>query len=177
MQRPQDAIPHAGDVDAVQQAGADSHPYGSGDHLVVFALAVFHVNGLLMRNGESLAGVAGQSSARWQILGRASHRPRTVAQMARELGLARQSVQAVADALEATGLVAYADNPTDRRARLVTITAHGSDVLARIEAANAAWARRVAPQLSLQEVELATSLLHRIGSVIEHDLDEWKERK
>lgn len=165
MERRAEGAEHTGDVGAEHDS-----PYGPDDRLAAFALAVFHVNGILMRNGGRIAGVAGQTSARWQVLGRAGHRPRTVAQMARELGLARQSVQGVADALEEAGMVAYVDNPTDRRARLVSITDRGAHVLGEIESANAAWARRLAPHLAATDLEQATGLLHRIGSAIERDL-------
>ena len=53
----------------------------------------------------------------------------TVAETARTLGLARQSVQRVADLLEADGLVRYVDNPRHRRARLIRLTDEGRAVL------------------------------------------------
>ncbi|MGN8024664.1 MarR family winged helix-turn-helix transcriptional regulator [Microbacterium sp. 22242] len=154
---------------------SDQHPYGPDQRLAVFALEVFRVNGLLARSGERIAAVAGQSAARWQVLGRAHFQPRTVARIARELGLARQSVQTVANALRDDGLIAYLDNPADRRARLVTTTPWGAAVLARIETANETWASRVMPWLSAEDLEQATVLLERIGSAIERDLDVGEE--
>ena len=46
-----------------------------------FAMAVFAVNGLLIQAGESISRPLGQSSARWQVLGRV-YRPQTVAAIA-----------------------------------------------------------------------------------------------
>jgi DNA-binding MarR family transcriptional regulator len=140
------------------------------DALWNLSLAVFRVNGLLMRNGERLTAPSGQSSARWQILGRADHAPRTVAHMARELGLARQSVQRVADALEADGLVAYVDNPADRRARLVSITPAGARALGDIVERYSAWAERMAGMLDAADLASAAGSLARVGDRIEADL-------
>src|SRR5690348_1847867 len=69
------------------------------DPLSRFALSIFWINGLLMRNGDRLTRSIGQSSARWQVLGRVGDQPQTVAQIARNMGHARQSVQRVANVL------------------------------------------------------------------------------
>jgi DNA-binding MarR family transcriptional regulator len=143
---------------------------GKQDELWALSLAVFRVNGLLMRNGERLTAPSGQSSARWQILGRADDSPRTVAQMARELGLARQSVQRVADALEADGLVAYIDNPSDRRARLVAITPAGVEALADIVDRYRRWSQEIALRLDADDLAVARAALDRVGDCIEADL-------
>src|SRR5215207_9086901 len=104
------------------------------DPLSRFSLSVFRVNGLLMRDGDSITRSIGQSSARWQVLGRVGYQPQTVAHMAREMGHARQSVQRVADVLANEGLVIYKENPADRRAQLLELTPHGAQVLAAIYA-------------------------------------------
>lgn len=140
------------------------------DALWNLSLAVFRVNGLLMRNGERLTAPSEQSSARWQVLGRADDGPRTVARMAREMGLARQSVQRVADALSDEGLVSYVDNPADRRARLVEITPAGARVLADIVDRYRAWAERMAQTLDDGDLRSAADALARVGDAIEADL-------
>jgi len=145
------------------------------DALWNLSLEIFRINGLLMRNGERLTAPSGQSSARWQVLGRADDSPRTVAQMARELGLARQSVQRVADALEADGLVEYVDNPADRRARLVAITPVGARALADIVDRYREWAGRMAGALDADDLTTAAGALVRIGDRIEADLSEGRQ--
>jgi DNA-binding MarR family transcriptional regulator len=57
----------------------------------------------------------------------------TVAEIARRLRLARQSVQRVADLLAGEGLCSYEDNPRHRRAKLLGLTPKGRKTLARIE--------------------------------------------
>src|SRR6266545_2667657 len=92
----------------------------AGNALTELVLEVFRVNGRLLAAGDRMARPAGQTSARWQVLGAVDREPRTVSQIARMMGLTRQSVQRTADRLHAEGLVAHTDNPAHRRARLVT---------------------------------------------------------
>src|SRR5258705_645502 len=95
------------------------------------ALSIFKLNGLIMRAGEGITRPIGQSSARWQVLGRAFE-PQTVADMARDIGHARQGVQRIADVLAEEGLIAYKDHPTDRRTKLLELTPQGQEVLKSI---------------------------------------------
>ncbi|GAA5154876.1 helix-turn-helix domain-containing GNAT family N-acetyltransferase [Nocardioides marinquilinus] len=61
--------------------------------------------------------------------------------------------------LEADGLVAVAPDPRDRRARLVTLTASGRDLLARLEERSDDAARRlVVPLTERQRTRLAEAL-------------------
>lgn len=112
----------------------------AGDALSAVAIRVLRLGGLLTAAGDRLAGPAGQTSARWQVLAAAEHAPGTVAQIARALGLARQSVQRVADLLTSEGLAHYADNPDHLRAKLLRLTPAGQSVLATIQKAQRAWA-------------------------------------
>ncbi len=64
--------------------------------------------GLLTAAGDVLARPAGQTSARWQVLAAVEDAPATVADVARALGLARQSVQREADLRRAGAVLARA---------------------------------------------------------------------
>ena len=133
-------------------------------------MTIFWINGLLMRNGEEITRTLGLSSAKWQVLGRAGDGPQTVARMARDMGLARQSVQRVADVLEKQKLVAYGDNPSDRRAQLVELTRQGKQVLAAIYKRNQEWSRQIALKLDLQRLAKVTDELERTGRILEEEL-------
>jgi DNA-binding MarR family transcriptional regulator len=122
------------------EAPADGVRTPAGDAFSGLVVRVFRLSGLLAADGDRLARPAGQTTARWQLLAMVEDEPRTVAEAARTLGLARQSVQRVADALETGGLVAFVDNPRHRRARLVTLTPAGRAVLDAIQAAQRPWA-------------------------------------
>lgn len=142
------------------------------DPLSKFSLSVFAINGLLLRSGERVTRPLGQSSARWQVLGRAGYRPQTVAQMAHDMGHARQSVQRIADALAEEGLVAYRDNPADKRARLVTLTGQGETVLAAIYARDQEWSRGLLAKLDPEQLATVADALDSIGSLLEAYMDQ-----
>jgi DNA-binding MarR family transcriptional regulator len=137
------------------------------DPLSRFALSIFKVYGLLMQNGDRMTRSIGQSSARWQVLGRAGYQPQTVAQMARDMGHARQSVQRVADVLAREGLVVYKDNPTDRRAKLVELTPQGIEVLMAIYALNEKWSQHIMAKLDPEQLTQIADALENIGDMLE----------
>ncbi len=129
----------------------------AAEALTELMLEVFRVNGDLLAEGNRLTGGVGQSSARWQVLG-AIRAPQSVAAIARQRGLARQSVQRTADLLAADGLVEYADNPAHRRAKLVRLTALGREVLDEITRAQVAWANGLARAVPFGEADIRHAL-------------------
>jgi DNA-binding MarR family transcriptional regulator len=112
--------------------------------------------------GEALAKPAGQTLARWLVLEAVDGAPATVAQIARGLHLARQSVQRLADLLVRDGLAAYEDNPAHRRAKLLRITPHGRRALRTIQTAQAAWADALGAKIGEEELRQASILLDRV---------------
>jgi DNA-binding MarR family transcriptional regulator len=148
---------------AVNDSGADSGVRTpAGDAFSDLVTRLFRLNGLLAADGDALARPAGQTSARWQVLAMVEETPATVAQIARTLGLARQSVQRVADVLEAAGLVHYEDNPRHRRARLVILTNEGRTALTAIQAAQRPWANDIGSEVGERDLRRATALLDRV---------------
>ncbi len=129
----------------------------AAEALTALMLEVFRVNGDLLSEGNRLTRSLGQTSARWQVLG-AIRTPQTVAAVARERGLARQSVQRTADLLAADGLVEYVDNPAHRRAKLVRLTAFGAEVLEEITRAQTAWANSLARAMPNDEEDIRQAL-------------------
>jgi DNA-binding MarR family transcriptional regulator len=133
----------------------------AGDAFSMLAILVIRLHGLVTAEGDALARPAGQTSARWQVLAGAEGGPTTVATIARRLGLARQSVQRVADVLETEGLVAYEDNPRHRRAKLLTLTERGGATLAAIQAAQRTWANALGKELGEADLRRANVVLER----------------
>jgi DNA-binding MarR family transcriptional regulator len=90
-------------------------------------LTVFRLNSELVAAGDRMTKDLRLSSARWQILGQIAHgnETLTVSQIARNMGLQRQTVQPQVDALAKDGLLEFADNPNHRRAKLIRMTATG----------------------------------------------------
>src|SRR5215831_12004560 len=84
-------------------------------------LSTFRANGLLLATGDVVAGAEGLTAARWQVLGAIAlaDRPLTVPQIARRMGLTRQSVHATVRHLVEEGSVELAPNADHRRSQLV----------------------------------------------------------
>jgi len=139
------------------------------DPLSRFSLSIFRLNGLLMWNGDRITGSIGQSSARWQVLGRLGDQPQTVAQMAREMGHARQSVQRLADVLAKEGLVVYKDNPADQRTRLLELTPQGAEILAEIYAKSEEWSRHMMTKLDARQLAELADALDKVAHILETD--------
>jgi DNA-binding MarR family transcriptional regulator len=140
------------------------------DPLSRFSMSIFDMNGLLMRSGDMVTRPLGQSSARWQVLGRVGYKPHTVSQMARDMGHARQSVQRVADVLAEEGLVVYRDNPGDRRAKLLELTGRGAKVLDSIYARDKAWSRNIMKKLDPDRLSALADALDAIAKIFETEL-------
>jgi DNA-binding MarR family transcriptional regulator len=140
----------------------------AGTALTDLVLEVFRLNGRLLAAGDRLTRPAGQTSARWQVLGAIDPEPRTVSQIARVMGLTRQSVQRTADRLQAEGLVSYVDNPAHRRAKLVALTTRGRTVLDEITRRQIVWANNVGARLGEADVRRAVRVVHAFRALLEH---------
>jgi len=138
----------------------------AGDAFSQVAVRFLRLAGLLTAAGDQLAAPAGQSSARWQVLAVAENGPATVAQIARMLGLARQSVQRVADLLADDGLAAFRANPEHQRAMLFELTARGRSVLAAIQRAQRGWADQLGAAVGEADLRRAAAVLDRIAAAL-----------
>lgn len=139
--------------------GSNSGRTPAGDAFSRFAFQVLRLSALLTTAGDELSRPAGQTSARWQVLAVIEHGPAPVAQVARVLGLARQSVQRIADVLVAEGLAAYEDNPEHRRAKLLRLTDPGRSALTMIQAAQRSWADAIGAGLGEERLHAASEVL------------------
>jgi DNA-binding MarR family transcriptional regulator len=138
----------------------------AGDAFSWLAFQILKLSGVLSAAGDELARPAGQTSARWQVLAAVEEAPRPVAQIARALSLARQSVQRVADVLVEERLAAYEDNPEHQRAKLLRLSPRGRATLATIQAHQRGWANAVGAELSEAELRRASALLDRLLAVV-----------
>jgi DNA-binding MarR family transcriptional regulator len=134
----------------------------AGDAFTALLLQVIRLNGRFTAAGEALAKPAGQTLARWLVLEAIQDAPVTVAQIARTMRVARQSVQRLADVLVGDGFAAYEDNPAHRRARLLRLTPAGRDALHTIQAAQRRWADAVGAELGEAELKEASIFLDRV---------------
>ncbi len=133
-------------------------------------LETFRLNGRLLAAGDRLTGDLGLSSARWQVIGAIAVSPLPVAQIARNMGLTRQAVQRIANILAEDGLVAFAENPDHRRAKLVGLTDKGRSVLEEIDRRQAAWVNELADGSTRKSIEDALTVLREVRGRLESNL-------
>jgi DNA-binding MarR family transcriptional regulator len=142
-----------------------------GEAATEVVLLTFRTNGLLLAVGDLIAGEEGLTSARWQVLGAIalSERPLTVPQVARRMGLTRQSVHATVKRLVSDGLVELAPNADHRRSQIVSLTEHGKAKYAALDKRQAAWVNRLAAGLSRSELETTARVLDELSLRLETD--------
>ncbi len=135
-----------------------------GAALTELILETFRLNGQLLEAGDRLTAPLELTSARWQVLGAIDYegRPITVAQIGRRMGLSRQAVQRIINALEAQGFVRFTDNPDHKRAKLVELTPRCVQTIEKLEAVQTLWANALAGDLSEAAIKRTTNLLGKI---------------
>ncbi|MFT4185019.1 MAG: MarR family transcriptional regulator [Rhizobium sp.] len=131
------------------------------DELGRLILEVFRLNGRLLARGDEIVGPIGLTSARWQVLGALarSKTGRTVAQIAREAGVARQGVQRIVNELVRDGLVSFRDNPHHRKAQLVVLTDKGGDAYGAADRLRRDWIGALAAGFQSADIARAVEVL------------------
>ncbi|MGE0746361.1 MAG: MarR family winged helix-turn-helix transcriptional regulator [Rhodospirillales bacterium] len=125
-------------------------------------LEVFRLNGRLLTAGDRLVKGINLTSAHWQVMGAIRNDKATVSDIARAMGLQRQSVQRTVNVLCSEGLVSLVENPNHRRAKLVVMTPKGWATIRKANELRIAWARKTSEGISAAELELACEVLRRI---------------
>lgn len=135
-------------------------------------IRTFRLNGLFLAMGELMARPAGLTSARWQVLGAILREPLSVSAIARAMGLTRQSVQRLADALVSDGMAEYLLNPRHRRAKLLSPTERGLAAIDVIRPLQHHFADHVTAEIDAEELRRAVATMDRIIARIE--LEPWE---
>lgn len=130
------------------------------------ALTTFRLNGQVLALAEELARPVGLTAARWQVLGAVLSEPLPVSAIAREMGMARQSVQRIADILVDSGLAEYVDNPAHRRAKLLALTDEGLAAVRRIDPAHAQAAQALVATLGVDRATEIVQALHALSAAL-----------
>ena len=141
----------------------------AGDALTDLVLPVFELNGEFLAAAEMMTRPVGLTPAWWQVLGATLDEALPVAEIARRvgLGLARQSVQRVADLLVERNWAIYRDNPAHRRAKLLEPTSDGRRALDRLTVAQHSWADSVGIAVGEDELKQALAVV-RVGGRRHH---------
>jgi DNA-binding MarR family transcriptional regulator len=148
----------------------------TGEAATELILSTFRANGLLLDGGDLLSADEGLTSARWQVLGAIAlaERPLTVPQIARRMGLTRQSVHPTVNRLVRDGFLELAPNADHRKSPLVGLTKLGSDKYEAIDSRQAAWINRLARGIARSDIETAARVLDELCRRLE--ADRGKER-
>jgi DNA-binding MarR family transcriptional regulator len=142
-----------------------------GDTATHVILSTFRVNGLLLAAGDLLAADDGLTSARWQVLGAIAlaERPLTVPQIARRMGLTRQSVHATVKRLIHDGLLELGPNADHRRSQLVSLTELGGVKYAAVDRRQTVWANQLAAGMDRSDLEATARVLDELCRRLEAD--------
>lgn len=135
-----------------------------GEALNTLIDELFQLNGRLLAAADALSAAHGLTGARWQVLAalKLEQRPLTVAQIARRMGLQRQSVQRLSDILVEQEVLAYHANPDHKRAKLVDLTARGREIFDQASIAQIAWANSITDNFNLEELTAAACVLRKL---------------
>src|SRR6266508_3791670 len=144
---------------AVDSASDPPPRMPAGDAFTTVIMQVIRLIRDFTAAGEALARPAGQTLARWLVLETIQQAPATVAEIARRLGLARQSVQRVADVLVRDGYAAYEENPAHRRAKLLRVSAPGHTALR-------AWSDALGAEVGEADLRRASVVLDRVSAAL-----------
>ena len=144
--------------------------------LSALAKTAFRLNGQLLSVGERLVRPSGLTAASWQVLAAVLREPLPVADVAREIGVTRQSVQRIADLLVAQGHAEYRPNPAHRRAKLLAPSEAGRQAVRRIAPGHAAFAGQLAEVMGVRSMEQALSAIRRVSEALA-ELDQRRARR
>jgi DNA-binding MarR family transcriptional regulator len=136
----------------------------AADAIVNLISQSYRLNSRLQATADRMARDVGLTGTRWQVLNAVDQAPRpaTISDIARWMGLARQSVQQVANALTEDGLIAYQPNPKHQRAPHVVVTNKAAKLLEQLDERRFAWARTVAATLAVDNIEVANEILRAV---------------
>ncbi|CAN5869710.1 MarR family transcriptional regulator [soil metagenome] len=149
--------------------GASRGRSAAGDALTDLVLRVFRLNGLFLSVAEEMTRPAGLTAARWQVLGAVLREPLTVSGIARSMGLTRQSVQRLANALVEDGMAEYVPNPAHRRAKLLRPTSAGWAAIDVIRPLQHGWTHQVTRDIDAEELRQAVATLDRVIERLESE--------
>lgn len=142
----------------------------AGELVTELVVATFRLHGRLQEVAQALAARGGLTAAWWQVLGGVLDEPRTVADVARAMGMTRQGVQRVADLLVEHRLAEYRPNPAHRRAKLLAPTEAGRWAIRRVAVAQHPWANDLGAAIGGDELRDALATMRRLTASLEEQL-------
>ena len=133
-----------------------------GDALTALALPAFELSGEFLEAAAVITAPHELTPARWQVLGAVLEEPLPVAEIARRVGLTRQSVQRVANDVVAQGSARWRPNPERRRQNLLVLTDKGRRAIAALTAEQHTWADAVGREIGEKDLKTLATLISRV---------------
>lgn len=136
----------------------DPTPEGEALYELMVQLAGLHTQ--LQAEARRGGGAGRWGAGLWSLLrGLMLDGPRTVPQIARARGVARQRIQSLADTAAATGLVAFRDNPDHRRSHILALTAKGAAAYTALDTELREAAERLAGDMDIRDLDAALRVM------------------
>lgn len=139
----------------------------AGATLTELVIATFQLNQRFLEAAKDLASHGEITAAWWQVLGGVLDQPRSVVDIGRRMGLARQSVQRIADLLVGHHLAEYRPNPAHRRAKLLAPTEEGIWAVRRITLAQHPWADSIGAQIDSDDLQTALHVMRQLTALLD----------
>jgi DNA-binding MarR family transcriptional regulator len=136
-------------------------PYRADHVFVDLLLETFRLNGKLLAAGDRLVKPINLTGSRWQVLG-SLRSSATVSQIARNMGLQRQSVQRTVNGLRRDGMVDLVENPQHRRSKLAVLTPKGLEAMRQATQLRNPWIKRTTVGITKAELEATYQVMRRI---------------
>lgn len=136
-----------------------------GAALTELVLEIFKANVELTAVAPAIARDTTISSLRWQLLNALSVESKTAAQVGREIGLTRQGALQNVQLLLEQGYVMLQDNPEDRRAKKVALTAEGRDKLNAVNRYQVLWINQLASHFKTDEIIAAVRVVQQLAAL------------
>ncbi|MBN8551880.1 MAG: winged helix-turn-helix transcriptional regulator [Caulobacterales bacterium] len=131
-------------------------------------IEVGRLNDRVNTASDALVADLGMTSARWQVMGAIATATgaSTVSDLARRMGLARQSVQRVVNDLADRDLVAMLRNPAHARAPHIRLTAQGEAAFAEANSRRQPWAESLASSVDEAAIHTALQVLKALNRAL-----------
>ena len=117
------------------------------ERLSAMALTAFALNGRFLDVAEQLAAPVGLTATRWQVLGAVLNEQLTQAEIARRMGITRQSVRRTSLQLVEEEMLRFISNPSSRKAMLLQLTEKGRAAINKIKPQHIAFAKQLEERL------------------------------
>lgn len=137
------------------------------ERLSTMALTTFALNGLFLAVAERLAAPVGLTATRWQVLGAVLKEPLTQAEIARRMGITRQSVRRTSLQLVEEGMLHFTSNPSHRKAMLLEPTENGYAAVNKIKPQHAAFANQLEERLGKSQMSKILDAMAELSHTLE----------